>query len=167
MQRAYRDFSRTIINIPAGANERKEWRYKLYDILMKETDFILKTSLQSQEAFDTWHKSTCCLLVESSDFILTFGQAQKWVNMNLKYLFSFGNTRIPGIALNYKYFHIPIDNIIQNAFLIDHGIKKIPCAWSKINEYAAYMKYQQDVREALKGRIAMDEEFRLFNKYLK
>ena len=41
-------------------------------------------------------------------------QAQKWINMSMKYLYALGDERVPGISKNYEYFHIPIDNIILN-----------------------------------------------------
>jgi hypothetical protein len=40
------------------------------------------------------------------------GQAQKWVNMTMKYIFTVGEQRIPGFDLVYTYCHVPLDNIL-------------------------------------------------------
>lgn len=65
------------------------------------------------------------------------------------------------IEHNYKYFHIPIDNIIQEE-LEKYGIPKIKSAWSKIDSYDEYFNYQIIVRQVFKDRIPLDVEFEFF-----
>lgn len=164
IKRAYRDFNRTIRNIPKELKERDIWRKTLYAILASRADRILTTSFSDQVEFTKWHKATCLAICEASNNILTIGQSQKWINMTLKYAFTFGNSRINGISKNYSFFHIPIDNIIQEILKEKYNIQKITgYSWSTIPDYDTYYNYQKEVRNALKGKIVMDEEFILFN----
>ncbi len=120
----------------------------------------------NQDSFDIWHKESCDKLTTEFkkiiNYELFFGQAQKWINMTLKYLFAIGDEKINRIDRNYKYFHIPLDNIIQDK-LIPFNIAKISLKWSRINDYSIYMEYQYKVRRIFVGQIPMDIEFRLFN----
>ena len=45
-----------------------------------------KTLHDNQEKFDKWHEFACKRLITFSNDILTYGQAQKWINMTLKNL---------------------------------------------------------------------------------
>ena len=59
------------------------------------------------------------------------GQARKWINMSLKYIFVHDVTRLDGYSNIYDYCHIPIDNII----ILSIGYLKYSTAWSRINDY--------------------------------
>ena len=83
--------------------------------------------------------------------------------MTLKYMFAIGNEIINGIERNYKFFHIPIDNIIQEK-LEFYNVNKIKGKWSRIDNYEIYFQYQNQVREAFIGQIPLEIEFRLFNE---
>lgn len=91
----------------------------------------------------------------------TYGHAQKWINMTLKYMLALGESRIKGIYMNCHFFHIPIDNLIQDELL--DKIEKINCAWSKINNYDIYLAYQKKFRKLCNGKSPIAEEFRIFN----
>jgi hypothetical protein len=93
---------------------------------------------------------------------ISYGQAQKWINMSLKYMSALGNTIIIGVEKNYKYFHIPVDNIIQDK-LKNHNINRIPISWSRIDNYDVYLSYQIELRNKFSDQIPLDVEFRLFN----
>ncbi|RKY91041.1 MAG: hypothetical protein DRQ13_11910, partial [Ignavibacteriae bacterium] len=123
--------------------------------------------INSQKEFDNWHFQKCKKLksefLKIYKFKITFGQSQKWINMTMKYLFALGEKRIKNIETNYEYFHIPIDNIVQNE-LAKIGIPKFKMAWSKLDSYEEYLDYQKKVRGLIKNQIPMDFEFKLFNK---
>ena len=57
------------------------------------------------------------------------------MNMHLKYLFVLGEARVSGITKNYGFFHVPIDNIIQDELKKQKGINKLPEPWGKIYDY--------------------------------
>jgi hypothetical protein len=68
------------------------------------------------------------------------------------------------MTLNYAFFHISIDNIIQERLAESTiGIKKIKTSWSRM-KYDDYIRYQNEVRKKFNGQIPMDIEFKEFNK---
>jgi len=167
ISRAYRDLSRTIHGLKEEQNNEAMEKLKaLMNVIVME---ITTKSFKNQTDFDNWHKFKCVELIKlfstlypSVPFVV--GQAQKWINMTFKYLFALGEKRIHGITLNYPFFHIPIDNIIQDK--LKQIIPKFDCAWSRIIDYNKYLDYQIKVRNKYKGQIPMDIEFKLFNEQL-
>jgi hypothetical protein len=159
IKRAYLDFSRTLV-LPENCKteERSAKRAKTELFLRTKLIELIKSSNLTQNEFDKLHKKMCSELISEWNE-LTFGQAQKWINMSLKYWLLFGESKIPKIEINSKFFHIPIDSIIQERFFN----KNLP-AWSKIKTYEEYFWYQQDFRERNIGKIPILEEFREFNK---
>lgn len=57
---------------------------------------------------------------------------------------------------HYEFFHVPIDNYIINITNI-----KLSVAWSRINDYEEYIKFQKVFSDKYIG-IPLDEEFRLW-----
>lgn len=163
IKRAYRDFNRTLQKFPSDENLKNTIRNNWIEVLRYKIDELINHIFENQEEFTLWHQATCCQLRMANDYKLSQGQAQKWLNMTLKYLFVFGENRVPGINANYKFFHIPIDNIIMEK-LKKLGIAKFDQAWSQIPDYDSYYRYQKEVRELFSGRIPMDVEFELFNE---
>lgn len=138
----------------------------LSSIEPKEGEISFKNS-----DFDDWHKAKCEEIKEkmngnyetvnnSDEKILeesfTIGQAQKWVNMTLKYLWLL-NALPTGVKP--EYLHVPIDSYIieiaydnknkfENALgLLEEKPKK---SWSKLPEYKKYFKIQEAIRKAIK-----------------
>lgn len=166
IKRAYRDFNRTLQDFPSDEILRKEFRKNWIEVIRDSIDELINHRFESQEEFTLWHQSTCYKLIKANNFKLSQGQTQKWLNMTLKYLFVFGDDRVCGITQNYKFFHIPIDNIIMEK-LEKFGIPKFDIPWSKIQDYDSYYKYQKTVRAEFPDRIPMDVEFELFNSRYK
>ncbi len=81
---------------------------------------------ENRRVFDAWHKESClCLIGKYNDSQIngerfSYGNAQKWVNMTLKYLYLLGsidvNIRKIRILDDSDYFHVPIDSYILDAF---------------------------------------------------
>ncbi|PKD26645.1 hypothetical protein RB5AMG_02256 [Ruminococcus bromii] len=120
--------------------------------------------------FDDWHKAKCREIInfmnnsidKSNTKILkkeekfTIGQAQKWVNMTLKYLWLL-NALPTGVKP--EYLHVPIDSYIieiaydnknkfENALgLLEEKPKK---SWSMLSDYEKYFEIQEAIREAIK-----------------
>ncbi|MCX5847707.1 MAG: hypothetical protein NTW12_15350 [Deltaproteobacteria bacterium] len=123
INRAYRDFNRTIHGID---------RFETKDQLYQETSGYLKKSfsdiqtgcvcIAEQEEFDRWHQSICSDLSRYynkhgySSF--TVGQAQKWINMTFKYIFTMREDQVPGFDNLYRFCHIPLDNIILQKLVV-------------------------------------------------
>lgn len=165
IDRAYRDFNRTLHGI--GKVQTKDIQGDLKNAIIKIVSELLTTNFNNQRDFDIWHETKCENLVKAykdlANHKLYIGQAQKWINMSLKYLFALGDNRIKDISKNYKYFHFPIDNIIQDK-LVKQNIPRLKISWSRIDNYADYLNYQERVRTKFSGQIPLDVEFKLFNE---
>lgn len=78
----------------------------------------------------------------------TYGQAQKLVNMIVKYLYIYyrlySGFYDEKIDFQTKYYHAPIDSII----LEEIGQSNI--CWSKINDYGEYMDIKEKIDEKVK-----------------
>jgi hypothetical protein len=157
INRAYLDFSRTLHGLQKHLNRsaaKSAAEKALYDAIIDLTS----SPIASQEEFDTWHKSTCDeLRSKFGDFHLHYGQAQKWINMSLKYLFILDKARI---APYWQYCHVPIDRDILRA-VKRYNPPTFSCAWSKIDDYEKYRYFQGWFRNKLPG-IPMDNEWRLW-----
>lgn len=121
--------------------------------------------------FNEWHKEKCRsikekmnkAIYETNNFIIkeesfTIGQAQKWLNMTLKYLWLL-NTLPNG--LDKDYLHIPVDSYIIEAVSdkkhnYQYGLKsKISTpksSWSSWDDYGEYWKFQKEVKDAIKEK---------------
>jgi hypothetical protein len=165
IDRAYRDFNRTLHGI--GKNQTEEKQARLKDEIIKIVSELSSMVFNEQLDYDNWHEIKCCQLVKAYKDIanhkLYIGQAQKWINMTLKYLFALGENRINGISKYYNYFHFPLDSIIQDKFF-EYGIPRFNIKWSRIDNYTDYLNYQLLVRKKFAGEIPLDVEFRLFNE---
>jgi DNA polymerase-3 subunit alpha len=67
-----------------------------------------------------------------------YGQAQKWINMCLKYLSMLDHSLVEN---HYEYFHVPIDN-----YIVDTTGIKLYVAWSRLDDYNEYLKFQKSFR---------------------
>lgn len=157
-RRAYLDFSRTLHGIakyPAARQRADEFMYRTLSELAKQDD-------ASQEFFDAWHEKAVtdlCAIYRGAGYTdFHIGQAQKWINMTLKYVYVFGESCLPGFAKFYGYCHVPIDNIIldKDEFKKLHPFK---CAWSRISDYGTYLKFQLEVRQKFQNSSPLAVEF--------
>lgn len=136
----------------------------LSPIKTKEGEISFKNS-----DFDDWHKAKCEEIInfmnnsidKSNTKILkkesfTIGQAQKWVNMTLKYLWLL-NALPTGVKP--EYLHVPIDSYIieiaydnKNKFENALGLleEKPEESWSELYKYEEYFKIQEAIRKAIK-----------------
>jgi len=159
LKRAYLDFNRTLKN-EKSQTERNLIQKETQNFLENHLKILAETKFKSQSEFDEEHKKLCEILTKQWNE-LKIGQAQKWINMTLKYWLLFGENRINGIELNAKYFHIPIDSYVQKGMFEE----KNPKAWSKISDYQTYLNYQIKHREKKSGNFPILDEFEFFNNY--
>lgn len=166
INRAYLDFNRTIHGIDKIITK---------DRLYLETSDYIKESfsdiregyvcIAQQEKFDVWHRSICSELSSyyNKHGYSTFsvGQAQKWINMTFKYIFTMGEDRIPGYRDLYEFCHIPLDNIILKKLTMQHAFPALACAWSRLNDYVEYLAYQKRIRQKF-SEVPLDIEFKLW-----
>ena len=121
----------------------------------------------NQDAFDGQHRAAADELRSTYSYFgfaeFRVGQAQKWLNMALKYVFAFGENRLPGYAGAFDLAHIPLDNIIID-LLRRHGLPRLTTRWSRIDSYEEYMAIQRWVRSAFPGSAPLAVEFALWQR---
>ncbi|SRR6266567_1258710 len=166
IDRAYRDFNRTLHGL--GVMDNKDELYENGKNKLRKclSNLKEKAEVVDQQIFDKWHKSTCDSLAsvytQHGYHKFYVGQAQKWINMSLKYIFAMGEGRVPGYENIYKFCHIPIDNILLQE-LEEYQAPTISCAWSRLDNYKEYFDFQLWIRKKFDS-IPMDVEFSLFKK---
>lgn len=125
--------------------------------------------------FNTWHECKCALIIDQmnepygdgkKEFLkahFTYGQAQKWVNMTLKYLWLLD--MLPN-GLSEAELHVPVDSFILEALkgtqLFNTEGNKITGsgesyyyngeAWSAISDPKNYKRLQDGIRDIAKER---------------
>ena len=125
-----------------------------------EGEFLSARS-SSIKDFDSWHENLCSKLIgfDNKNVLkrkLTVGQAQKWINMTIKYLRVLGKWNV-----EIENVHIPIDEFILSAAAIEKGtelyegagvkglgVPRFVESWSGIEIYTTYLDYQKKLREA-------------------
>lgn len=150
--RAYRDMCRTI-RFGNFQGDRVELKKEVNSFLYKQIKKFVNDSITSQEKFDSWHCKVCKnikLLYNEKGINFTYGQAQKWLNMTIKYLYMLEDEEYSFDCV-FEYLHIPIDNYIFVAVKKELRIDRPNNPWSKLDE-TEYLKYQKAIREELKKR---------------
>lgn len=164
IDRAYRDFSRTMHGMAAFEDSRDIFNQA--SRLLEDDINGLKSGLSACFAvddYDQWHRATSERLISSyagHGFHLYVGQAQKWINMTMKYIFTLGEERLPGFGSVYPYCHVPFDNILLGQ-LGNYGFPMINCSWSRMDDYAVYLEKQKWIRDNF-PIAPLDVEFQLW-----
>ncbi|WP_379822502.1 hypothetical protein [Lacticaseibacillus paracasei] len=150
-RRAYRDMNRTLrLN---GANSLI-LRDKIDNLLKTRFEGLKDQNINGQDDFDECHKALCDEMISICTLGngLTYGQAQKWLNMTVKYIYIIQGGDVFGII---KYAHIPLDNYIFKALQKNLGLKARGLQpWSKISNYNKYLAFQKEVRDRINGDIS-------------
>lgn len=167
--RAYLDLCRIIKFKTDDKNVKTAYKAKICGMLVKEYDILLnavESFDDKQNAFDSEHNRICEEIIKTYSEIseLTYGQAQKWLNMMLKYVLL-----IEGVSVLKNYLHIPVDSYIMQTVGSDNlklrYCLKLECVpkkdgtvgkyiessskpWSKWN-YDEYIAFQNSVRTAV------------------
>lgn len=176
--RAYQDAASHVLSV-RDEKEKVGLREKGCQILM---EFLQQLPV---EDYDTAHKKLCSKLESlysgraTEDRGFTYGIAQKWINMTMKYIFVL-STLIEKEEFSQKYtdrlpekeMHIPLDSYMleyiaqkDSKKFSDSPCMKIPAkgenggetyyssdkalAWSKYPDDATYMKVQNGVRKKM------------------
>jgi hypothetical protein len=160
LDRAYGDFKRTLHGI--GRHPRaKEARARADQSLKDMFASIKATHGVTQKKFDDWHQNACQSLAaiyrECGYASFFVGQAQKRLNMTFKYIYVFGERRLPGFGHLYDFCHAPLDIDFIEA-LAPRGFEALPCPWSRLDNYEIYLERQQWIRGKFK-LAPLDVEF--------
>lgn len=182
--RAYLDLARTVKYAYSSTElEKAKSGSDAYAFAVVQKDrikFICSKLIESIEGypnhsggFATWHESKCAQIIDQMNapygdgkkgFLkarFTYGQAQKWVNMTLKYLWLLD--MLPN-GLSEAELHVPVDSFILEALketqqFNTEGNKITGSgesyyyngeAWSAISDPKNYKKLQDGIRDIAK-----------------
>lgn len=157
--KAYLDLSRTIqfeVSLSKmSKNQRKDVTEKrqerkniIYSWLQKEVEL-----LNNPTEYNNWHNRICEGIIErfseNGKALLSYGQAQKWLNMTMKYLIVLGNDNIQRLI---PYLHIPIDNIVLDLAYEQFGISvSTEKPWSQWDK-KDYLDYQSTLMKGIANK---------------
>ena len=169
-RRAYLDMCRTL-RLKGKISEGET------DVLYKDAAKIITDSIQkllgtdSQEDFEKKHEECCNKLIrlyEDKNLNLHYGQAQKWINMTMKYLHILKPNGY-SLSKSFQYLHVPIDQIIIKAVSAKEedgglGVTINGYNWSRFDK-KKYNDIQKKIREKLKtkGLAPLEWEFNAWN----
>lgn len=164
-RRAYLDFNRTIRFMGTPDSERAVLRETVTAYLKQEITRMATDDIVNQKAFDEWHRGVCehiRSVYHTQNIEFFYGQAQKWLNMTIKYLFVLGAVSFDNV---FKYLHIPIDNYIFDIAKAEYGIAVPKVRWSRWDDYTGqYLAYQEKLRSVISGYEPLRWEFKYWMK---
>lgn len=152
--RAYLDFCRTIkFIVSSNEGERAQARTDVDGMIENKLKAIADAVITSQDEYDEWHKELCEEIVGRYAKVcgdqFCIGQAQKWVNMTVKYLYLIDSGCVKPIT---TFAHVPLDNYVFTAAREHLALSSDSLTpWSKINDYSVYLNYQIGLRKAVKA----------------
>lgn len=177
VNQAYRDLSRTLNGIGKYKNKKEKAAEFLTDKFVE----YFNADSKAEKAFDEWHRQICELLVDiykgytrkSKSFGFTVGNAQKWLNMTFKYLYTFTLDNSFGKRDAEEYFkhcHLALDSYTLKWFKekVDAKNLILQQRWSLINNYSTYLNAQNKAREYVKQKhntTLFLKEFKIWEQY--
>lgn len=163
--RAYRDMNRTIRFNGLPDATRLALREKVNAVFDTELTKLKSYSITSQDEFDAWHHSVSDKIKKlylDEGVKLTYGQAQKWINMTIKYLYMLEANSFDGV---FEFLHIPLDNYVFDIARDLLGIARPKVAWSSWDNYdEQYLCYQNLIREKITTGTPLRWELRYWLK---
>lgn len=177
ISRAYRDLNRTFSGIGKLDNELKSQILNgAKEDLKKRVVTLSEDNDISLDRFNAWHDSTCKALKNYYDKSLntvtkirfTYGQAQKWINMTMKYCWVCGGKKLDGLQKWFPMAHAAVDEVILIAALEEKVVTNRPCVkWSKWDNEQEYKDFQFTLRNAaaMKNKVPLELEFEWWEKY--
>jgi len=163
--RAYRDMNRTIRFCGLSEDKRDTLRCEVTDFLREAIPEIVHTQNTDQKSYDLWHFQVCTIIrtmYRDAGVEFYYGQAQKWVNMTIKYLYILGAYSFDTL---FPYLHIPIDNYVFQIAASELGVVSPSIAWSRWDDYQKqYLHYQETLRSRISGYDPLRWEFKYWMK---
>ena len=185
ISRAYRDMNRTLRDIAKLDKERREKIFNEAKEILKKSVLALASEAcpeapaQRCQDFDKWHSDLCLKLKGHYNLELqklgvdgvkmTYGQAQKWVNMTLKYCWVCGKADSCDLKDWFLVAHIPVDEIILCKVIEEGFVSVRPCRkWSAWDSQEAYQVFQETLRkvasELEQPKMPLELEYVLWQK---
>lgn len=134
-------------------------------MIIEGCDNLYKKNVE--EEYDDTHQKLCeklCDIVNEADILdadhkFSYGQAQKWVNMTMKYFVLMKNEGSNDRLLSIM--HIPVDNYVKDVFkksFPQDMEKEYDEPWSKWNK-KTYLSFLEKLRRLVKEKSEYDTCF--------
>lgn len=168
VKRAYLDLSRTAHGISSGKspNQLKRSAHVLVESLLNAA--LCPKESWTSASFDSWHERAslkiCSHYASGGYGRFRVGQAQKWLNMSIKYALSLAALdmlRVDNPSGLRRVAHAPIDNIVLDA-LRPLKPPSLGGPWSRIENYRAYLAFQRWIRKQFADSLPLDVEFHVW-----
>lgn len=158
---AYRDMNRTLRFKGIADEVRHGLRKEVLALFHEEIPVLISGHIVNQEVFNAWHRALSDrikTLYAQKGIVFTYGHAQKWINMTIKYLYILEYDSFDAV---FPYLHVPIDNIIFEMASKQFNLSRPKDVWSSWDEYEEqYLAYQQALSNQIGDLDPLRWEFR-------
>lgn len=163
IDRAYVDMASHTLKGFAEEEYRQKWKCRY--CASKTIKKAVQKTEEMRQNYNSWHNKLCnklqSIYVEKAKYQLTYGQAQKWVNMATKYLLVFAvifkdmdcQEKLDSIPNFFREadaiqkLHIPLDSFIMQQYKVNNF-----GPWSKMNR-----EQYEACRTQIKDKTLQDE----------
>lgn len=152
---AYFDMCRTVSGAGKG-KRKKEIEKTRITVAEALRDYFADKPKAKKEAFDGWYGSV--LFAAQAPAHLSVGQAQKLLNMAFKYLYCLADFREEHRS-HFACCHMPLDSYTLAWYKRECDSDYDGEAWSAIDDTAKYCHIVETIRDKLKGKVVLEEEF--------
>ena len=145
--KAYADMARRTLRIKEDSKERIALKKIATKILQQAVEDLKNDSSD----FPKWHEKSCNALIACYGGQLSYGQAQKWLNMLLKYLYVYdvnGYETLFSSREGIAALDMPVDSKVIEALHRKYNVKRPTAGWS-VWDRNTYRAYQAAARSAL------------------
>ena len=143
--KAYADMARRTLRIKEGSKGRIKLKKNATKVLRQAVESL---KIDSSD-FRKWHEKSCDALIACYGGQLSYGQAQKWLNMLLKYLYVYDVKGYESLFTEERIrtMDLPVDTTVIKK-LRKYGVNPPAIGWSKWDK-GTYCAYQTSARDAL------------------
>lgn len=143
--KAYADMARRTLRIKEGPKGRIKLKKNATKVLRQAVESL---KIDSSD-FRKWHEKSCDALIACYGGQLSYGQAQKWLNMLLKYLYVYDVKGYEALFTEERIrtMDLPVDTTVIKK-LRKYGVNPPAIGWSKWDK-GTYCAYQTSARDAL------------------
>jgi len=146
---AYLDMNRTLRGI-STSDPNGTIQPKAGELIKNQVNYLNENAVPDDktvpfDTFDSWHHKLADALIKcytdapnvDNPVCFTYGQAQKWINMTIKYCWLFGGSELQGLDHWFKAAHIPVDRKILYAVIEGKIFQALPCkdGWLKWGDF--------------------------------
>lgn len=145
--KAYADMTRRTLRIKENSKERIALKKIATKILRQAVEDLKNDSSD----FPKWHEKSCNALIACYGGQISYGQAQKWLNMLLKYLYVYdvnGYETLFSSREGIAALDMPVDSKVIEALRRKYTVKPPTAGWSAWDRNT-YRAYQAAARSAL------------------